>query len=570
MTEENINVTVSEEEAINVTVSDNQDITVVVAGGIGGDEKLKISANDSTSGYLDGKLVAGTGIAFSVGNEGLDETLTINSTGEANTFVGGNGIDITESPDDTLTFVVNQGEISHTQIADKGTNTHPQIDSHIANVTTNPHVVTKTNVGLPNVDNTSDVNKPVSTAQQTALDLKVDENANITGATKTKITYDVKGLVTSGADATTADIADSTDKRYVTDAESTVIDNTSNTNSGDQDLSPYELLSNKSTTVTLGTSDTLYPSQKAVKTYVDTQLTAEDLDFSGDSGTGSIDLDSQVLAISGTTNEVETSASGQALTIGIPTSAQLSIAKLVNLTGNGFVVTSGSDGTLGTDTNTYLTTTDAATTYVSYIGANQNMDIGVYDFAATDGDFSGDLTSIVVNSKLNSIDNHNGGNSFQNDSGNRVWDRSFGYGTWQSAATIDGYTPGANGVFSSWGDMWLQYYSEGKLWFGKLPNTWVDCGTGEMSIDGELMLLDKIKFTQTDGNEYIDSLNDGYLDVGATTGIRLLNDTVVTGFVDASTGFKDNGTAGIDTTFVDADGNTITVSGGIIVSKVAP
>ena len=40
--------------------------------------------------------------------------------------------------------------------------------------------------------------------------------------------------------------------------------------------------------------------------------------------------------------------------------------------------------------------------------------------------------------------------------------------------------------------------------------------------------------------------------------------------VDSVTGYKDNGTAGIDTTFLDADGNTITVSGGIIVSKVAP
>jgi hypothetical protein len=68
---------------------------------------------------------------------------------------------------------------------------------------------------------------------QTALDLKVDENAAITGATKTKITYDAKGLVTAGADATTADIADSTDKRYVTDAQSTVIGNTSGTNTGD-------------------------------------------------------------------------------------------------------------------------------------------------------------------------------------------------------------------------------------------------------------------------------------------------------------------------------------------------
>ena len=99
--------------------------------------------------------------------------------------------------------------------------------------TNNPHGVTKAQVGLSNVDNTSDVNKPISSATQTALDGKVDENASITGATKTKITYDTKGLVTAGADATTADIADSTDKRYVTDANLTVIGNTSGTNTGD-------------------------------------------------------------------------------------------------------------------------------------------------------------------------------------------------------------------------------------------------------------------------------------------------------------------------------------------------
>lgn len=69
---------------------------------------------------------------------------------------------------------------------------------------------------------------------QTALDGKVDENTAITGATKTKITYDTKGLITAGADATTADIADSTNKRYVTDAQLTVIGNTSGTNTGDQ------------------------------------------------------------------------------------------------------------------------------------------------------------------------------------------------------------------------------------------------------------------------------------------------------------------------------------------------
>jgi hypothetical protein len=95
-------------------------------------------------------------------------------------------------------------------------------------------------------------------------------------------------------------------------------------------------------------------------------------------------------------------------------------------------------------------------------------------------------------------------------------------------------------------------------------------GSGYLNIQGQILVDDKIMFTQTDGNEYIDSLNDGYIDIGATTGIRLLQNTVVTGYVDASTGFKDNGTAGIDTTFLDADGNTITVSGGIITAKTAP
>lgn len=81
----------------------------------------------------------------------------------------------------------------------------------------------RTSLGLGNVDNTSDVNKPISTATQTALDGKVDKNTAITGATKTKITYDSKGLVTAGANATTADIADSSEKRYVTERQAAIL-----------------------------------------------------------------------------------------------------------------------------------------------------------------------------------------------------------------------------------------------------------------------------------------------------------------------------------------------------------
>lgn len=54
-------------------------------------------------------------------------------------------------------------------------------DAHIARVD-NPHNVTKTQVGLGNVDNTSDANKPISTAAQNALNLKANAaNAVLTG-----------------------------------------------------------------------------------------------------------------------------------------------------------------------------------------------------------------------------------------------------------------------------------------------------------------------------------------------------------------------------------------------------
>lgn len=62
----------------------------------------------------------------------------------------------------------------------------------------------------------------------------VTANSVITGATKTKITYDAKGLVLSGADATTADIADSSNKRYVTDTNLTTLGNQSGSNTGDE------------------------------------------------------------------------------------------------------------------------------------------------------------------------------------------------------------------------------------------------------------------------------------------------------------------------------------------------
>ena len=64
-------------------------------------------------------------------------------------------------------------------------------------------------------------------------------------------------------------------------------------------------------------SDDTLASAKAIKTYVDAQVTVQDLDFSGDSGgSQSIDLDSQSLTLTGGTG-IDTTGSAQTMTIAI-------------------------------------------------------------------------------------------------------------------------------------------------------------------------------------------------------------------------------------------------------------
>ena len=63
-------------------------------------------------------------------------------------------------------------------------------------------------------------------------------------------------------------------------------------------------------------SATSLATQQSIKAYVDTQITAEDLDFAGDSGSSSVDLDSQTFTIAGATG-LDTAASGQTLTVSL-------------------------------------------------------------------------------------------------------------------------------------------------------------------------------------------------------------------------------------------------------------
>ena len=83
------------------------------------------------------------------------------------------------------------------------------------------HTLTKSDVGLSNVDNTSDANKPISTATQTALNLK---QATITGAATSIVSSDLtasKILVSNGSGKVSASSIDSANLNYL-DATSSI------------------------------------------------------------------------------------------------------------------------------------------------------------------------------------------------------------------------------------------------------------------------------------------------------------------------------------------------------------
>ena len=118
----------------------------------------------------------------------------------------------------------------------------------------------------------------------------------------------------------------------------------------------------------------------ATTAFVQQEITAQDLDFTGDTGTGSVDLDSQALAITGTALQITTLAAGQSLAISLPAS-----------------VTIGGTYTGATFAGDLLGTVNTATTGVTQAAGNNStlMATTAYVDAAAGAktlDYAGDAT----------------------------------------------------------------------------------------------------------------------------------------------------------------------------------
>lgn len=126
-------------------------------------------------------------------------------------------------------------------------------------------------------------------------------------------------------------------------------------------------------------------SAKAIKDYVDNQNTAADLDFSADTGGNlSIDLDSEVLSIIGTANEIETAGSGNQIQIGLPDDVTI---------GNDLVVTG--DLTVNGDTTTVNTANLLVEdTFIQMnSGGSTNVDAGIVFTGAANKVFGWDQSA---------------------------------------------------------------------------------------------------------------------------------------------------------------------------------
>jgi len=296
----------------------------------------------------DGAIVPVTDSDVDLGTSSLyfKDTYTDTVTTTGNVTVGGN---LTVTGNATISGNLTFGDADTDSI-----NLAAEIDSDI----------------IPNTDGTYDLGSATKEWQ----DLYIDGTANIDSLVAD--TADIDGGTIDGATIATSDITVGASKTL--DVSAGTLTLADNQISGDKveggtiaattitDLT-FGSLNDGTITVTAFvdeddmTSDsaTLIPTQQSVKAYVDSQVTAQDLDFQGDTGGAlSIDLDSETLTIAGGTG-LDTVGSGNTVTVAIDsTVATLTDTQtLTNKTLTSPVINTGVSGTGVLDDDTFATAT---------------------------------------------------------------------------------------------------------------------------------------------------------------------------------------------------------------------
>ena len=169
------------------------------------------------------------------------------------------------------------------------------------------------------------------------------------------------------------------------------------------------------------------PADPAVDEWETKSLTANNLasyvtarvnlNFLGDTGTGVVNLDTQNLTISGTSNEIETSASSQTLQIGLPdnvTITNLTVGGTLNVTGqstlssvnvtdltSGRVVLVGTSGELQDDSDlTFTGSTLTATNLTVSTDLTVGNDVQVDNDVNVDGEVQTNTLAVTTTSTM--------------------------------------------------------------------------------------------------------------------------------------------------------------------------